>query len=82
MAKEKMNVQRVLQIICKTELTAVGYKKCYSLKLDGQYVSDSLTFCEKEIQKYFEFVSKNLDKHNTEEVIEERIINQEQNKPF
>lgn len=77
-----MNVQRVLQIICKTELTAVGYKKHYKLNLDGNYVSDSITFCEKEIQKYFEFVSKNLDKHNKEEVIEERIVNQEQEKPF
>ncbi len=82
MAKETMNVQRVLKIICKTELTAVGYRKSYKLTLDGRYVSDSTTFCEKEIQRYFEFVSKNLDKHDTEEVIEERIINQEQNKPF
>lgn len=82
MTKETMNVQRKLQIICKTELTAVGLKKHYKLILDGNYVTDSITFCEKEIQQYFEFVSQNLDKHNLEEVIEERIINQEQEKPF
>jgi hypothetical protein len=70
---EKGKTQK-LEFIKKTKVEATEVRSYYYSSIDGLIVSDSLSYDEKEARKIYEFIKANMDKHDTEEILEEHTI--------
>ena len=69
-----------IELIVSTKLTGDGIKNHYFIRVDGKYLDNSIAYDLEEAEKMLQFVKSNIHVHNTEEVIEEIIIPEPNNK--
>ena len=69
-----------IELVSNTRLSGDSVKTFYLIRIDGKYLDDSISYNLKEAEAMLQFVKKNIDIHNTEEVIEEIIVPEPINK--
>ncbi len=70
-----------IELISNTKLTGEGVKMHYLIRIDGKYLDNSICYDLKEAEKMLQFVKKNINMHDAEEVIEEIIVPEPNNDP-
>ena len=70
-----------IELVSNTRLSGDSVKTHYLIRIDGKYLDNSISYNLKEAEAMLQFVKKNINIHNTEEVIEEIIVPEPNNDP-